>query len=165
MGIRRRVAGMTWNRLLMRVDNSAGKGTSSMDKFGNVVDRMNVKLGSKFWPRSREFAISPWPSYVIRQQQTVFYLFENHLETKLQHVTVIDGASCFITLRVYSCSNGACSCSQKWNRYLRRPPWLEVFAWSTGATRCLVVATNYCKQRRITLVEKALLEHAKTAIN
>jgi hypothetical protein len=29
----------------MRVDNSAGKGTSGMDKFGSVIDRMNMKLG------------------------------------------------------------------------------------------------------------------------
>jgi hypothetical protein len=47
MGITR-VAGLTWNRLLMRVDYSAGKGTSGMDKFGSVIDRMNMKLGSKF---------------------------------------------------------------------------------------------------------------------
>ena len=44
----RRVAGLTQNRLLMRVDNCAGKGTSGMDKFGSVIDRMNMKLGSKF---------------------------------------------------------------------------------------------------------------------
>jgi len=31
MGIRR-VADLAWNRLLMRVDNSTGKGTSGMDK-------------------------------------------------------------------------------------------------------------------------------------
>ena len=30
----------------MRVDNSAGKGTSGMDKFGSVIDRMNMKLGA-----------------------------------------------------------------------------------------------------------------------
>jgi len=34
---------------MMRVDSSAGKGTTSgMDKFGIVIDRMNIKLGSKF---------------------------------------------------------------------------------------------------------------------
>ena len=32
----------------MRVGKSAGKGTSGMDKFGSVVDRMNMKLGSTF---------------------------------------------------------------------------------------------------------------------
>ena len=32
----------------MRVDNSAGKDTSVMIKFGSVIDRMNMKLGSKF---------------------------------------------------------------------------------------------------------------------
>jgi len=48
MGIRR-VACLTWNPLLVRVDNSsAGMGTSVMDKFGSVIDRMNMKLGSKF---------------------------------------------------------------------------------------------------------------------
>ena len=30
----------------MRVDNCTGKGTSGMDEFGNVTDRMNMKLGS-----------------------------------------------------------------------------------------------------------------------
>ena len=33
---------------MMRVDISAGKGTSGMDRFGSVIDRMNMKLGSKF---------------------------------------------------------------------------------------------------------------------
>jgi len=47
MGIRR-VAGLTWNRLLIRLDISAGKGTYGMDKFGSVIDRMDMKLGSKF---------------------------------------------------------------------------------------------------------------------
>ena len=32
----------------MKIDNSAGKGTSGMDEFGSVIDRMNMKLGSKF---------------------------------------------------------------------------------------------------------------------
>jgi hypothetical protein len=35
----------------MRVDDSAGKGTSGMDKFSSVIDSMNIdrmKLGSKF---------------------------------------------------------------------------------------------------------------------
>jgi hypothetical protein len=31
----------------MRVDNSAGKGTSGMDEFGSLIDRMNMKLGHK----------------------------------------------------------------------------------------------------------------------
>ena len=31
----------------MRVDNSTGKCTSGMDKFGSVVDRMYMKLGSR----------------------------------------------------------------------------------------------------------------------
>jgi len=32
----------------MSIDNSVGKGTSGMDKFGSVIDRTNMKLGSKF---------------------------------------------------------------------------------------------------------------------
>ena len=32
----------------MTVDNSTGEGTSGMDKFCSVVDRMDMKLGSKF---------------------------------------------------------------------------------------------------------------------
>ena len=47
MGIRR-VACLTWNPLLVRVDNSAGKGTSVINKFGSVIDRKDMKLGSKF---------------------------------------------------------------------------------------------------------------------
>jgi hypothetical protein len=35
-------------RLLMRVDNSAGNGTSRMNKFDSVIDRMNTELGNKF---------------------------------------------------------------------------------------------------------------------
>ena len=44
MGIRR-VAGLNWNRLLMRVYNtSAGKGASSMVNFASKIDRMDIKL-------------------------------------------------------------------------------------------------------------------------
>ena len=32
----------------MRVDNSTGKCTSGMDKFDSVIDKMNMKVGSKF---------------------------------------------------------------------------------------------------------------------
>ena len=32
----------------MRVGNSTGKGTSCMDGFGSIIDRMYTKLGSKF---------------------------------------------------------------------------------------------------------------------
>ena len=32
----------------MRIDHNAGKSTSGMDTFGSVIDRMNMKLGSKF---------------------------------------------------------------------------------------------------------------------
>ena len=52
MGIRR-IAGLAWNRLLMRVDNSTGKGTSSMDKLSSKDDvkmwihRVHMELGGK----------------------------------------------------------------------------------------------------------------------
>ena len=46
MGIRR-VAGLAWHRLLMRVDNNTGKGTSSMDKFSSKVHRVHMELGGK----------------------------------------------------------------------------------------------------------------------
>ena len=39
---------MTWNRLLMTVDNSSGKCVSGVDNFGSVIDSMYMKLGSKF---------------------------------------------------------------------------------------------------------------------
>jgi len=39
MGIKR-VADLAWNRLLIRVDSA---GTSGMDKFGSVIDRINMK--------------------------------------------------------------------------------------------------------------------------
>jgi hypothetical protein len=50
----------------MRVDNSAGKGTSGIDKFGSIFDRMNIKLGSKIL---------------------------NSLRIKTQRVIVVDGAT------------------------------------------------------------------------
>jgi hypothetical protein len=37
------VAGLTWNRPLMAIDNSTRKHTSGMDSFGGVVDRMYMK--------------------------------------------------------------------------------------------------------------------------
>jgi len=45
MGIRR-VAGVVWNRLLMRVDNSTGKGTSGMDKFSSKIRKVRMELVS-----------------------------------------------------------------------------------------------------------------------
>jgi hypothetical protein len=56
----------------MSIDNSAGKGTSGMDKFGCVIDRMNMKLGSKFLN-----------SLIINTQ----------LLKRLQRVIVVDGAA------------------------------------------------------------------------
>jgi len=45
MGIRR-VAGLAWNRLLMRVDNSTGKGMSGiMNKFSSKFHRVHMEFG------------------------------------------------------------------------------------------------------------------------
>jgi hypothetical protein len=46
MGIKR-VAGLVWNKLLMRVDNNTGKGTSGMDKFSSEVHKVHMDLGGK----------------------------------------------------------------------------------------------------------------------
>jgi hypothetical protein len=54
----------------MSIDNSVGKGTSGMDKFGSVIDRTNMKLGSKFLD-----------SLIIKAQ----------LLKRLQRVIVVDG--------------------------------------------------------------------------
>ena len=57
----------------MRDDNtSAGKGTSGMDKFGSVVDRMNMTLGSKLLNSLR---------------------IKTQLPKRLQRVIVVDGAT------------------------------------------------------------------------
>ena len=56
----------------MRVDISAGKSTSGMDKFGSVIDRMNMKLGSKFLNSLR---------------------IKTQLLKGLQRVIVVDGAT------------------------------------------------------------------------
>ena len=56
----------------MRVDNSAGKGTSGMNKFGSIIDRMNMKLGSKFLKSLR---------------------IKTQLLKRLQRVSVVDGAT------------------------------------------------------------------------
>jgi hypothetical protein len=75
---------MTWSCLLTspdlsrRVDNSAESGMSGMDKFGNVIDRMNIKLGSKF------------PNFLRIKTQ---------LLKRLQRLIVVDGAT-------YSQKNG-----------------------------------------------------------
>ena len=63
---------MTLNRLLMRVINSARKGTSGMNRFGSVIDRMNMKLGSKFLNSLR---------------------IKTQLLKRLQRVVVVDGAT------------------------------------------------------------------------
>jgi hypothetical protein len=46
MGIGR-VAGLLWYCLQIRADNSAGKGTSGLDKFGSIIDILYMKLGWK----------------------------------------------------------------------------------------------------------------------
>ena len=56
----------------MRVDNSAGKGTYCVDKFGSVIDRMDMKLGSKFFHSLR---------------------IKTQLLKRLQRVIVVDGAT------------------------------------------------------------------------
>ena len=56
----------------MRVDNNAGKGTSVMDKFGSIIDRINMKLGSKFLNSLR---------------------IKTQLLRRLQRVIVVDGAT------------------------------------------------------------------------
>jgi len=71
MGIRR-VAGLVWNRLLMRVDNSTGKGTSGMDKFISKVHRVHMKLGGKLLNSLR---------------------IETQFFERLQNVGVVDGAT------------------------------------------------------------------------
>ena len=68
----RRVVGLTCNRFLMRVDNSAGKGMSGINKFGSVIDRMNMKLGSKFLDSLR---------------------VKSQLLIRLQRVNVVDSAT------------------------------------------------------------------------
>ena len=55
----------------MRVDCSAGTGMSVMDKFGGIIDRMNMKLGSKF----------------LNSLRNKTYLLE-----RLQRAIVVDGA-------------------------------------------------------------------------
>jgi len=71
MGIRR-VAGLAWNRLLMRVDNSTGKGTSGMDKSSSKVHRVHMELEGKLL-------------YSLR--------IKTQFHERLQSVSVVDGAA------------------------------------------------------------------------
>jgi len=71
MGIGR-VAGLAWNRLLMRVNNSTGKGTSGMDKFSSKVHRVHMELGGKLLDSLR---------------------IETQFLERLQSVSVVDGAA------------------------------------------------------------------------
>ena len=56
----------------MRDDNSAGKGTSDMNKLGSIVDQINMELGSKFLNSLR---------------------IKTQLLKRLQRVIVVDGAT------------------------------------------------------------------------
>ena len=71
MGIRR-VAGLACNRLLMRVDNSTGKGTSGMDKFSSNIHRVHMELGGKLLNSLR---------------------IETQFLDRLQSASVVDGAT------------------------------------------------------------------------
>ena len=62
----------------MRVDNSAGKGTSGMDKFGSVIDRMDMKLGSK---------LLNW------KQASNSLRIKTQFLKRLQSVNVVDGVA------------------------------------------------------------------------
>jgi len=55
----KRVAGLAWNRLLMRVDNSTGKGTSGMDKFSSEVHRVHMELGGELLKFENQDPV-PW---------------------------------------------------------------------------------------------------------
>jgi hypothetical protein len=59
-------------RLLMRVDNSFGKGTSGMDKFNSKVHRVHMELGGKLLNSLR---------------------IETQFLERLQSVGVVDGAA------------------------------------------------------------------------
>ena len=71
MGIRR-VAGLAWNWLLMKVDNSTGKGTFGMDKSSSKVHRVHMELRGKLFNSLR---------------------IETQLLERLQSVGVVDGAA------------------------------------------------------------------------
>jgi len=58
MGIKR-VAGLAWNRLLMRADNSTGKGTSGMDNFSSKVHKVHMELGGKHLNSENQDPV-PW---------------------------------------------------------------------------------------------------------
>ena len=69
------------NRLLVRVDNITGKGTSGMDKFSSKVHRVHMKLGGKLLNSLR-----------IKTQ-----FFE-----RLQSVIVVDAAQTTVTCKRWS---------------------------------------------------------------
>jgi aspartate carbamoyltransferase regulatory subunit len=56
----------------MTIDKTTGKYTPGIDKFGSVIDRMNMKLGSKFLSSLR---------------------FNTQLLKRLQCLIVVDGAA------------------------------------------------------------------------
>jgi hypothetical protein len=68
----KRVAGLACNRLLVRVDNSTGKGTSGLDKFSSKVHRVHMELGGKLLNSLR---------------------IETQFLDRLQSASVVDGAT------------------------------------------------------------------------
>jgi len=71
MGIKRN-AGLAWNRLLMRVGSSTGKGTFGMDKCSSKVHGVHMELGGKLL-------------YSLR--------IKTQFLERLQSVSVVDGAT------------------------------------------------------------------------
>ena len=63
---------MACNRLLVRVDNSTGKGTSGLDKFSSKVHRVHMELGGKLLNSLR---------------------IETQFLDRLQSASVVDGAT------------------------------------------------------------------------
>jgi len=61
-----------WEYLLIRVDNSTGKGTSVMDNFSSKVRRVHMELGGKLINSLR---------------------IESQFLERLQSVSVVDGAA------------------------------------------------------------------------
>jgi len=136
MGIRR-AAGLTWNRLLMRVDNSAGKGTSGMDNFGSVIDRMNMKLGSKFLNPLRTktqllkrlqcvivvdgathtqrmvWRVTEAPWRIYRAEDFVLFLHGTQLVLRSSVLTVLDRDEVYVTLK-----NAEIFVSAVWRRWI-----------------------------------------------
>jgi len=122
MGIRR-VAGLAWNRLLMRVDSSTGKGLSGIDKFSSKVHRVHMELGGKL-PNSLRI-------------KTQF------LE-RLQSVNVVDGAG--FTSRNVQIGTGM-RFSTKHSHWSSPLLWPCAGAWAstTSIRACYLSPTSSCR--------------------